>query len=83
MALGRARPTAGPWRKSSHTGDGTVLAAVITAGKTFLLLAKFRNGSSAPIELKQFTLDVPQGWKSELFMDKVPEAHRARATAAR
>ena len=24
------------------------------------------------MDLKQFALDVPQGWKSELFMDKVP-----------
>ncbi len=26
-----------------------------------------------PVDLKQFTLDVPQGWKSELFMDRVPK----------
>ncbi len=55
------------------TGDGDVLAAVITAGKSFLLMAKLHNSSSLPVDLKQFTLDVPQGWKSELFMDHVPK----------
>ena len=56
------------------TGEGDVLAAVITAGKSFLLMAKLHNGSAAQMELKQFRLDVPAGWKSELFMDKVPKA---------
>ena len=59
------------------TANGDVLAAVITAGKSFLLLAKLHNGSSLPLDLKQFTLDVPQGWKSELFMDQVPKTHRS------
>ena len=26
-----------------------------------------------PLDLKEFALDVPQGWKAELFMDKVPK----------
>ena len=25
------------------------------------------------MDLKQFALDVPSGWKSELFMDKMPK----------
>jgi LmbE family N-acetylglucosaminyl deacetylase len=56
------------------SGNGPVLGAVITAGKTFLLVAKFHNGSTGPIAIKQLALDVPQGWKSELFMDKVPDS---------
>ncbi len=63
------RPLAEEFATSSN---GPVLGAVITAGKPFLLVAKFRNGSTSTIALKQLALDVPQGWKSELFMDKVP-----------
>ncbi len=53
--------------------SGNVLAAVITAGKSFLLRATLHNGSTAPMVVKQFALDVPEGWKSELFLDKMPE----------
>jgi hypothetical protein len=56
-----------------ETGNnGKVLAAVITAGKSFLLLAKLHNGSTVPMEIKQFVLDIPAGWHYEPFMDKVP-----------
>ncbi len=37
-------------------------------------MAKLHNGSAAPLQLKEFTLDVPAGWKAELFMDKAPKA---------
>jgi hypothetical protein len=36
------------------------------------LLAKLHNGSTAPMDIKQFVLDLPLGWHYELFMDKVP-----------
>ena len=45
----------------------------ITAGKSFLLRATMHNGSASPMMLKQFALDVPDGWKAELFMDKMPK----------
>jgi len=73
LSAGPGTPDGRPMAEEFATsGNGPVLGAVITAGKSFLLVAKFRNGSTAPIALKQFALDVPQGWKSELFMDKVP-----------
>ncbi len=73
LSAGPGTPDGRPMAEEFATSsNGPVLAAVITAGKTFLLVAKFRNGSSSSLALKQLTLDVPQGWKSELFMDKVP-----------
>ena len=78
LGVGPGTPDGRPMAAAFPTGDGDVLAAVITAGKPFLLMAKLHNGSAAPMELKQFTLDVPEGWKSELFMDHVPKTHRTR-----
>jgi len=72
LELGPGTPDGRPMAASFPTGEGDVLAAVITAGKTFLLRASLHNGSAAPMEVKQFALDVPEGWKYELFMDKVP-----------
>ncbi|MGC2112166.1 MAG: PIG-L family deacetylase [Candidatus Korobacteraceae bacterium] len=72
LAVGPGTPDGRPMAAELPSGDGDVLAGVITAGKSFLLRTTLHNGSSAPIELKQFALDVPEGWKSELFMDKVP-----------
>ncbi len=72
MGIGPGTPDGRPMAEEFDTGNGKVLAAVITAGKSFLLLAKFHNGSTVPIDIKQFVLDVPRGWQYELFMDKVP-----------
>ena len=72
LELGPGTPDGRPMAASFPTGEGDVLAAVITAGKTFLLRATLHNGSAAPMDLKQFALEVPEGWKYELFMDKVP-----------
>jgi len=72
MAIGPGTPDGRPMAEEFETGNGKVLAAVITAGKSFLLLAKLHNGSKSPMELKQFALDLPIGWKYELFIDKVP-----------
>ncbi len=74
LGVGPGTPDGRPLAATFSTGEGEVLAAVITAGKPFLLMAKLHNGSAAQMELKQFRLDVPAGWKSELFMDKVPKA---------
>jgi LmbE family N-acetylglucosaminyl deacetylase len=73
LGVGPGTPDGRPLAETFSTGEGDVLAAVITAGKSFLLMAKLHNGSSLPIDLKEFTLDVPQGWRSELFMDRVPK----------
>ena len=73
LGIGPGTPDGRPMAETFLTGDGDVLAAVITAGKSFLLMAKLHNGSSFPVDLKQFTLDVPQSWKFELFMDRVPK----------
>src|SRR5271165_4897991 len=73
LGVGPGTPDGLPMAETFSTSDGDVLAAVITAGKSFLLVAKLHNGSSVPVDLKQFTLDVPQGWRSELFMDHVPK----------
>ena len=73
LGVGPGTPDGRPMAETFSTSDGDVLAAVITAGKTFLLMAKLHNGSSFPVDLKQFTLDVPQDWKSELFIDRVPK----------
>ena len=75
LSAGPGTPDGRPLAEEfSTSGNGPVLGGVITAGKNFLLVAKFRNGSTAPIAIKQFALQVPQGWKSELFMDKVPDS---------
>ena len=73
LGIGPGTPDGRPMAEMFPTSDGDVLAAAITAGKSFLLMAKLHNGSSLSIDLKQFALDVPQGWKSELFMDSVPK----------
>ena len=73
LGVGPGTPDGRPMAETFSTGDGDVLAAVITAGKTFILMAKLHNGSSFPVDLTQFTLDVPQDWKSELFMDRMPK----------
>ncbi|HEX8811125.1 MAG TPA: NEW3 domain-containing protein, partial [Terracidiphilus sp.] len=72
LSVGPGTPDGRPMAETFSTGDGDVLVAVITAGKSFLLMAKLHNRGSVPVDLKQFTLDVPQGWKFELFMDRVP-----------
>ena len=72
MGIGPGTPDGRPMAEEFDTGNGKALAAVITAGKSFLLLAKLHNGSTLPMDLKQFVLDVPRGWQYELFMDKVP-----------
>ena len=74
LSAGPGTPDGRPMAEEFATSsNGPVLGAVITAGKPFLMVAKFSNGSNSPLGLKQLTLDVPQGWKFELFMDKVPE----------
>ena len=73
LSAGPGTPDGRPMAEEFATSsNGPVLGAVITAGKTFLMVAKFRNGSQSGLAIKQLALDVPQGWKSELFMDKVP-----------
>ena len=72
LGVGPGTPDGRPMAETFPTSDGDVLTAAITAGKSFLLMAKLHNGSALPVELKQFALKVPQGWKSELFMDTVP-----------
>jgi len=72
IGIGPGTPDGRPMAEEFDTGSGRVLAAVITAGKSFLLLAKLHNGSTLPMDLKQFVLDVPRGWQYELFMDKMP-----------
>ena len=72
IGIGPGTPDGRPMAEEFETANGKVLAAVITAGKSFLLLAKLRNGSTLPMDIKQFVLDVPMGWRYELFMDKLP-----------
>ena len=75
LSAGPGTPDGRPMAEEFSTSpNGPILGAVITAGKPFLMVAKFRNGSGSLLTLKQLTLDVPPGWKSELFMDKVPGA---------
>ena len=74
LQLGPGTPDGRPMAAKFPTDQGDVLAAVITAGKPFLLRATLHNGSVAPMLIKQFAVDVPQGWKSELFMDKLPKS---------
>ena len=73
LQLGPGTPDGRPLAAKFPTDQGDVLAAVITAGKPFLLRATLHNGSAAPMAIKQFAVDVPDGWKSELFMDKLPK----------
>jgi LmbE family N-acetylglucosaminyl deacetylase len=73
LGVGPGTPDGRPMAETLLTANGDVLAAVITAGKSFLLLAKLHNGSALPLDLKQLTLDIPPGWKAELFMDRVPK----------
>ena len=73
IGIGPGTPDGRPMAEEFDTGNnGKVLAAVITAGKSFLLLAKLHNGSTVPMEIKQFGLDLPLGWHYELFIDKIP-----------
>ena len=72
LAIGPGTPDGRPLAASFPTAEGDVLAAVITAGKPCLLRATLHNGSTATLDLKQFSLEVPEGWNSELFMDKAP-----------
>jgi hypothetical protein len=72
VGVGPGTPDGRPMAEEFDTGNGKILAGVITAGKSFLLLAKLHNGSTAPMEIKQFVLDLPPGWHYELFMDKLP-----------
>ncbi len=72
LEAGPGTPDGRPLAQTFSTGDGDVLGAVITAGKPFVLMVKLHNGSTLPMDLKRLALDVPQGWKSELFMDRVP-----------
>ena len=72
LGIGPGTPDGRPMAEQFDTGNGKILAAVITAGKSFLLLAKLHNGSTLPMDLKQFVLDLPAGWQYELFMDKMP-----------
>lgn len=73
LQLTPGTPDGRPMAAEFPSDEGNVLAAVITAGKSFLLRATLHNGGAAPMLLKQFALDVPQGWKSELFLDKMPK----------
>ncbi|HLI62335.1 MAG TPA: PIG-L family deacetylase [Terriglobales bacterium] len=73
LQLNPGTPDGRPLAASFSTEEGDVLAAVITAGKPFLLRATLHNGSSAPIDIRQFALIVPPGWKSGLFLDKMPK----------
>ena len=73
LQLSPGTPDGRPMAAEFSTDEGNVLAAVITAGKSFLLRATLHNGSTAPMVVKQFALDVPQNWKSELFLDKMPK----------
>ncbi len=59
LEIGPGTPDGRPMAATFPTGDGDVLAAVITAGNSFLLRATFHNGSTAPLEVKQFSLEVP------------------------
>ena len=72
LGIGPGTPDGRPLAEEFDTSNGKVLAAVVTAGKSFLLLAKLHNGSAAPMDIRKFELDVPVGWHYELFMDKVP-----------
>jgi len=75
LSAGPGTPDGRPMAEEFPTSsNGSVLGAVITAGKPFLLLAKFSNPTTESLALKEFALDLPTGWKYELFMDKVPNS---------
>jgi LmbE family N-acetylglucosaminyl deacetylase len=75
LGAGPGTPDGRPMAEQfATTSDGEVLAAAITAGKSFLLVAKFRNGGNTPIEIRELKAEAPQAWNAELFMDKVPKA---------
>ncbi len=75
LSAGPGTPDGRPMAEEFATSsNGPVLGAVITAGKPFLMVAKFRNASTSVLSIKQLKLDVPKGWKSEPFMDKVPDS---------
>ena len=78
MGIGPGTPDGRPMAEEFATGNGDVLAAVITAGKSFLLLAKLHNGSTLPMDLKQFVLDVPRGWQYELVHGQGSCSNRPR-----
>ncbi len=46
LGVGPGTPDGRPMAETFSTSDGDVLAAAITAGKTFLLMAKLHNGGS-------------------------------------
>ena len=73
LELGPGTPDGRPMAANLPSDEGNILAAVITEGKPFLLRATFHNGSASPLDVKRFALDVPDGWHSELFMDKAPK----------
>ena len=73
LEIGPGTPDGRPMAATFSTTEGDVLAAVITAGKPFLLRATLHNGSAAPMQIEQFSLDVPAGWTYELFLDKAPQ----------
>ena len=74
LQIGPGTPDGRPMATTFSTGEGDVLAAVITAGKPFLLRATLHNGSKEELNLREFSLELPEGWSSELFMDKTPKS---------
>src|SRR5579862_5465294 len=74
LQIGPGTPDGRPMATTFSTGEGDVLAAVITAGKPFLLRATLHNGSKEELDLREFSLELPEGWSSELFMDKTPKS---------
>ena len=82
-SLARELPMAVPWPRSFPTGEGDVLAAVITAGKPFLLRATLHNGSAAAMDVKQFALDVPEGLEVRAVHGQGAEEASLLAMAAR
>jgi LmbE family N-acetylglucosaminyl deacetylase len=74
LQIGPGTPDGRPMATTFSTAEGDVLAAVITAGKPFLLRATLHNGSKEELDLREFSLQVPEGWSSELFMDKSPKS---------
>src|SRR5262249_15585062 len=82
LQIGPGTPDGRPLAVNFPTTDGDVLAAVITAGKPFLLRATIYNGSSTTLEGKNFGLHVPKGWKAEGFLDKPPKIVAAGSSIA-
>ena len=78
LGIGPGTPDGRPMAEEFDTPNGKVLAAAITAGKNFLLLAKFHNGSTvSPWTSRSLTSTCRSGWHYELFMDKVPSRIRS------